>query len=45
MNVVRSIKAADLPPDISGPDIGEMLIERRIQAIAALKTNQYTMDV
>lgn len=45
MNVVRSIKAADLPPDISGPDIGEILIERRIQAIAALKTNQYTMDV
>lgn len=45
MNVVRSIKAADLPPDISGPDIGEILIERRIQAIAALKTNQYTIDV
>ena len=45
MNVVRGIKAQDLPPDISGPDIGEMLIERRIQAIAELKTNQYSADI
>ncbi|UUS59952.1 MULTISPECIES: multifunctional CCA addition/repair protein [unclassified Acinetobacter] len=44
MQVVRNIKAADLPPDISGPDIGEMLIERRIQAIAALKTSQYAVE-
>lgn len=41
MEVVRSIKAADLPPDISGPDIGEMLIERRIAALGVLKA-QYT---
>ncbi|WP_180171263.1 multifunctional CCA addition/repair protein [Acinetobacter sp. YH12023] len=44
MQVVRNIKAADLPPDVSGPDIGEMLIERRIQAIAALKTSQYAVE-
>ncbi|UIJ76605.1 multifunctional CCA addition/repair protein [Acinetobacter sp. SH20PTE14] len=44
MQVVRNIKAADLPPDVSGPDIGEMLIERRIQAIAALKASQYAVE-
>ena len=44
MQVVRNIKAADLPPDVSGPDIGEMLIERRIQAIAELKTSQYAVE-
>ena len=37
MQVVRSIKAQDLPPDIQGPDIGEMLIEKRIKALSALK--------
>ena len=37
MQVVRSIKAQDLPADIKGPDIGEMLIQRRIEAIATLK--------
>lgn len=37
MQVVRSIKAQDLPPEIQGPDIGEMLIERRIAALAELK--------
>ena len=40
MEVVRSIKAQDLPPDISGPDIGEMLIQRRIQALEELKARQ-----
>ncbi|NNH36323.1 multifunctional CCA addition/repair protein [Acinetobacter sp. NIPH 2377] len=40
MDVVRGIKAQDLPPDISGPDIGEMLIQRRIQAIEELKARQ-----
>ena len=40
MEVVRGIKAQDLPPDISGPDIGEMLIQRRIQAIEELKARQ-----
>ncbi len=44
MQVVRNIKAADLPPDVTGPDIGEMLIERRIQAIAELKASQYSID-
>ncbi|MEB3754144.1 multifunctional CCA addition/repair protein [Acinetobacter sp. MD2(2019)] len=34
---VRSIKAQDLPSDIKGPDIGEMLIQRRIEALALLK--------
>lgn len=37
MQVVRGIKAQDLPVDIQGPDIGEMLIERRIHALAELK--------
>ena len=37
VKVVRSIKAQDLPADIQGPDIGEMLIERRIKAIEQLK--------
>lgn len=37
IQVVRSIKAQDLPADIQGPDIGEMLIERRIKAIEQLK--------
>ena len=40
MQVVRSIKAQDLPRDIQGPDIGEMLIERRILALAELKAAQ-----
>nr|WP_174506287.1 multifunctional CCA addition/repair protein [Acinetobacter sp. Marseille-Q1620] len=37
VNVVRSIKAQDLPADIKGADIGEMLIQRRIEAISELK--------
>ena len=37
MQVVRSIKAQDLPREIQGPEIGEMLIERRIAALAELK--------
>ncbi len=37
IQVVRSIKAQDLPADVQGPDIGEMLIERRIKAIEQLK--------
>ena len=40
MQVVRSIKAQDLPRDIQGPDIGEMLIERRILALAELTAAQ-----
>ena len=45
MEVVRSIKAQDLPPDIQGPDIGEMLIQRRIKAIEALKAQQTVLIV
>ncbi|MDM1755429.1 multifunctional CCA addition/repair protein [Acinetobacter towneri] len=37
IQVVRSIKAQDLPADVQGPDIGEMLIELRIKAIEQLK--------
>ncbi|WP_326518342.1 multifunctional CCA addition/repair protein [Acinetobacter sp. CAAS 2-6] len=44
MRVVRNIKAQDLPPEIQGPDIGEMLIQRRIEAIAELKA-QHKHDV
>ncbi|MFV5508444.1 multifunctional CCA addition/repair protein [Acinetobacter sp. 197] len=40
MQTVRAIKAQDLPADIQGPDIGEMLIERRIQALGQLKAQQ-----
>ena len=40
MQVVRNIKAQDLPPEIKGPDIGEMLIQRRIEALAGLKAQQ-----
>lgn len=40
MQTVRAIKAQDLPADIQGPDIGEMLIERRIQALGGLKAQQ-----
>ncbi|WFP96000.1 multifunctional CCA addition/repair protein [Acinetobacter sp. ANC 7201] len=40
IQVVRNIKAQDLPADVKGQEIGEMLIERRIQAIAELK-HQY----
>ena len=41
--VVRGIKAQDLPPEIKGPDIGEMLIQRRIEALADLKANYSEM--
>ena len=37
VKVVRTIKAADLPPEVQGSDIGEMLIQKRIEAIAHLK--------
>ncbi len=40
MQTVRAIKAQDLPADIQGPDIGEMLIERRIQALGELKAQR-----
>ena len=44
IQVVRNIKAQDLPADVKGPEIGEKLIERRIQAIAELK-HQYAENV
>ncbi|EZQ10534.1 MULTISPECIES: multifunctional CCA addition/repair protein [unclassified Acinetobacter] len=34
VQIVRSIKASDLPPEIKGPDIGEMLIQKRIEALS-----------
>lgn len=34
---VRSIKAHDLPKEVKGPDIGEMLISYRIKALEVLK--------
>ena len=37
MQLVRSIKASALPADVKGPDIGEMLIQKRIEALAELK--------
>lgn len=37
MQRVRTIKASDLPPEVKGADIGEMLIQKRIEAIAQLK--------
>lgn len=37
MQLVRSIKASDLPADVKGPDIGEMLIQKRIEALGKLK--------
>ncbi len=45
MQVVRSIKAQDLPPEIQGPDIGEMLIERRIAALAELKAQHAALTI
>ena len=44
MQMVRTIKAADLPAEIQGPDIGEMLIQKRIEAIAAFK-QQYEQSL
>jgi tRNA nucleotidyltransferase (CCA-adding enzyme) len=40
MALVRNIKAQDLPAEIKGPEIGEMLIEKRIEALAEFK-HQY----
>ncbi|QIO05407.1 multifunctional CCA addition/repair protein [Acinetobacter shaoyimingii] len=37
MEIVRNIKASDLPPEVKGPDIGEMLIQKRIEALGELK--------
>ena len=45
MQVVRSIKAQDLPPDVQGSDIGEMLIERRIAALAELKAQHAALTI
>ncbi|WP_151980542.1 multifunctional CCA addition/repair protein [Acinetobacter guerrae] len=37
IHIVRSIKASDLPENIQGAEIGEMLIQYRIDALAHLK--------
>lgn len=44
MSKVRNIKASNLPADIQGSDIGEMLIQKRIEAIAEFK-NQLNSSV
>ncbi|MCJ8160102.1 multifunctional CCA addition/repair protein [Acinetobacter zhairhuonensis] len=44
MEIVRGIKAQDLPVDIQGSEIGEMLIQRRIQALEAYKATHNTID-
>lgn len=44
MEIVRGIKAQDLPADIQGSEIGEMLIQRRIQALEAYKATHNTID-
>lgn len=47
MALVRSIKAQDLPPGTKGAEIGEMLIQKRIDALAQFKqqTTQYLAHV
>ncbi|HBO72778.1 MAG TPA: multifunctional CCA addition/repair protein [Acinetobacter sp.] len=37
MEIVRNIRAQDLPSDIQGAEIGEMLIQYRIEALAKYK--------
>jgi tRNA nucleotidyltransferase (CCA-adding enzyme) len=37
MEIVRHIKAQDLPAEIKGPEIGEMLIKKRIEALTQFK--------
>lgn len=37
MEIVRHIRAQDLPEHIKGPEIGEMLIQYRIEALAKFK--------
>lgn len=37
MQIVRNIRAQDLPDHVSGPEIGEMLIQYRIDALAKFK--------
>ncbi|OEC87404.1 multifunctional CCA addition/repair protein [Acinetobacter sp. YK3] len=37
MQIVRNIRAQDLPEHVSGPEIGEMLIQYRIDALAKFK--------
>lgn len=36
MGLMRSIKASDFAADVKGPNIGEMLIQKPIQALARL---------
>lgn len=37
MDIVRNIRAQDLPEHIKGPEIGEMLVQYRIEALAKFK--------
>ena len=40
LQIVRAIRAQDLPEHIKGPEIGEMLIQYRIEALAQFKAQQ-----
>jgi len=42
MQVVRSIKVQDLPENIKGAEIGEMLIQCRIDALTEFKNQHQT---
>lgn len=37
MQIVRNIKVQDLPSDVKGAEIGELLIQKRIEALAEFK--------
>ena len=40
MEIVRNIRAQDLPAHVQGVEIGEMLIQYRIEALAKFKQQQ-----
>lgn len=41
MHIVRQIKVQDLAPEIKGHEIGEMLIQKRIDALTIFKNTTY----
>ncbi len=44
MQIVRSIKVQDLPENIKGAEIGEMLIQYRIEALAEFKIQHQSLS-
>lgn len=44
MQIVRSIKVQDLPENIKGAEIGEMLIQYRIEALAEFKNQHQSLS-